>query len=142
MKKTFLLLSVVILFGLTGCDPNKDFSKTCVKENKTNDYKERITTTINYNNNDEVTNVTIEKTYNIKDKEILSSIKESSESYNEALKKANGIDTQVFENEKLYKIIYHLYVPDVSDENLENFEIKRNSIKYFNYLKKNKIECQ
>ena len=130
-----------MIISLTGCDPNRDFTKTCKEVNKTPGYEERIQTKINYNNKDEVTDVTIEKVYNIDDKEILESIKKSSTEFNNNLKNTKGVSFETTNEDKKYVVTYHLNAPKMNEESLELFSVKKNSIKYFNYLKSNDIEC-
>lgn len=139
MKKLILVFMLLII--TTGCDPNHDFTKVCKKETKSDDYRENVKTTINYNNKDEVTKVVIEKEYQTVDSDILASVKESSESFNKSLENRKGIEVHVSEDNGTYKITYTLLPQNMDDAILESFEIKRNSIKYFNYLKKNHIEC-
>lgn len=139
MKK--IILSFIILISLTGCDPNHDFEKVCTKEVKSNDYKENVKTVINYNNKDEVTKVEIIKKYQTKDTDILSSVKESTENFNDSLKSKKSVNVKVSEDKNIYEVTYTLIPKDMNDITLENFGVKKNSIKYFNYLKKSGAKC-
>lgn len=141
MKKGILVLTIFSLILLTGCDPNRDFLKTCKQVTKSTGYEEIVTMKINYNNKDELTNVTIERNYNISDKDVLNSIKKSSSAYNKTVEGSKGIGVETSSDENFYKVVYNLNVPEMSDTDVENFDLRRNSIKYFNYLKKNNIEC-
>jgi predicted RND superfamily exporter protein len=138
IKKIFIFLILTIL--LTGCFKNEDFTKVCTEETTTNNYKESIKYTINYNNKDEVTKVIIQKKYNITDSDILNSVKNTIEKYNKTLE-VKGIETNTFLEKNKYEATYTVDVPNVSKEYLDSLYIKQNSIKYFNYLRKNKIEC-
>jgi len=139
MKK--ILIIVFSVFLLTGCDLNKDFTKVCKQTTEFSGYKEDITTTVNYNNKDEVTKVVIEKKYIIEDKATLESIKESTESYNNKVSEGKGITIDTNEDKNSYNVSYNLDISSMSDTNLKQFDIKENSIKYFNLLKKNGAFC-
>lgn len=139
MKKIVLIIALLML---TGCqNPNRDFSKTCVLKTKTIDYEEKVVTKVDYNNKDEVTNVTIEKKYQITNPDVLKSVQESTKSYNDILKDKKGIKFSTNSKENFYKVTYKLHVPDMNNELIDSFNLQKNSIKYFNYMKKNNIEC-
>ena len=139
MKK--IIIGFIIVFCLTACDPNHDFTKVCKQTVESINYKEKTTTTINYNNKDEVTKVVIKKDYYVSDKDILDSVKESAIKYNDSVKGKKGLDVNTTEEKGKYNIVYTIE-PQIVDKNIiENFGIKKNSIMYFNYLKKNNVEC-
>ena len=138
IKKIIICLIFVIIS--TGCFKNEDFVKICKVENKTTNYKETTKYTISYNNKDEVTKVVIEKKYNITDSDILNLIKENTQKYNKNLEKIKGIKSKIIDEDK-YTVTYTLDVPKMEDKYLKSLNVKRNSLKYFNYLQKNNIEC-
>ena len=139
MKK--IIICLVCVFCLTACDPNHDFTKVCNQTVESINYKEKTITTINYNNKDEVTKVVIEKKYNVSDKYVLDSVKESVVKYNESIKGKKGISVNTTEEKENYNIVYTINPKVANKEIIDNFGIKTNSIKYFNYLKKNNVEC-
>lgn len=139
IKKIIICLTSIFL--LTACDPNHDFTKVCSQTVDSLNYKEKTITTINYNNKDEVTQVVVEKKYDVTDKDVLDLVKESAVKYNESVKDKKGIKVEATEEKGKYNLIYTINPKVVEQNILDNFEIKTNSIKYFNYLKKNNVEC-
>jgi len=141
MKKIlFLIIGSIII---TGCNnPNRDFVKTCEQVTEFAGYKEDIQTKVNFNHNDEVTKVVIKKMYTINDKVTMDSIKKSTESYNNNFQYSSGVSIKS-ENKKdnNYVVTYTLHPKEMKQIDLEQFNVKKNSVKYFNYLKKNGVKC-
>lgn len=140
MKKYLILFSLI--FFLTGCsDPNRDFTKECKQVTELSGYKEEVITIVNYNHEDEVTKVVIEKNYTINAKATMDSIKESTESYNNGLQNSKGVKFQTEGDDVNYTVTYTLEPQIMSENDLQKFNIKTNSVKYFNALKKNNVKC-
>lgn len=136
MKKIIILF---IPFFLTGCNPNHDFLKTCEKETNLSNYKENVKIDVSFDHDDNVTKVSLNKKYETSDKEIINSLKESTQSFNKSLKNVNIKENEEKNN---YEVLYEINMTSVSDDELLSLDIKKNSIKYFNYLKKNGFECE
>jgi len=139
MKKLFLILFVLCL---TGCG-NEDFSKTCEVKTKTKDLVNTETMEVSFNNKDEVTNVTITRNYKGNGDNVIENIKESASVYNNALLEKDGIKISISKDEENeYEIKYYLEVPKMDEKTLEIFNLKKNSVKFFNKMRNENIECK
>lgn len=140
MKKLFLILFVLCL---TGCG-NEDFSKTCEVKIKTKDLVNTETMEVSFNNKDEVTNVTITRNYKGDgDNDTIKIIKESASVYNNALLEKDGIKISISKDEENeYEIKYYLDVQNMDEKTLEIFNLKKNSIKFFNKMRNENITCK
>lgn len=142
MKKLIPLILVLIL---SGCSSNHEFQKTCTTENNTKEIIEKETKEITFNNKDEITKVIITRSYKQvgTSQTTLTSIKESAEEYNNALLKKDGIKIAVTQDkEEEYEIKYYLDIQKMKAKDLEIFELQKNSIKFFNQMRKNNITCE
>ncbi len=142
MKK-YLILS--LLFLLAGCIRNEDFKKTCSYEVTSAHFKDKTTIYVTYDNEDLIKTATITKNYLAIDKEgneIINQIKAANQAYNV---KFGGSDvkiaTSISKNNE-YEIKYYLDVQNISDDILNEFKIRKNSSKFFNKMKNEKIECE
>lgn len=139
MKKLFLILFVLCL---TGCG-NEDFSKTCEVKTKTKDLVNTETMEVSFNNKDEVTNVTITRNYKGDGDNVIENIKESASVYNNALLEKDGIKISISKDEENeYEIKYYLDVQNMDEKTLEIFNLKKNSIKFFNKMRNENITCK
>lgn len=140
MKKLILILFVLCL---TGCG-NEDFTKTCKVKTKSMDLVNTETMEVSFNNKDEVTNVTITRNYKGNDESnTIADIKESASSYNNALLKKDGIKISISKDEENeYEIKYYLDVSKMNEESLDIFKLKKNSVKFFNKMRNDGVECK
>jgi len=140
MKKLILILFVLCL---TGCG-NEDFTKTCKVKTKSMDLVNTETMEVSFNNKDEVTNVIITRNYKGNgDSDTIKSIKESAASYNNALLKKDGVKISIGKDEdNEYEVKYYLEVPKMDEKTLEIFNLKKNSIKFFNKMRNDGVECK
>lgn len=139
MKKLFLILFVLCL---TGCG-NEDFSKTCEVKTKTKDLVNTETMEVSFNNKDEVTNVTITRNYKGDGDNVIENIKESASVYNNALLEKDDIKISISKDEENeYEIKYYLDVQNMDEKTLEIFNLKKNSIKFFNKMRNENITCK
>ena len=139
MKKLFLILFVLCL---TGCG-NEDFTKTCEVITKTKDLVDTDTMEVSFNNKDEVTNVTITRNYKGDGDNVIENIKESASVYNNALLEKDGIKISISKDEENeYEIKYYLDVQNMDEKTLEIFNLKKNSIKFFNKMRNENMECK
>ncbi|MCI9110383.1 MAG: hypothetical protein HFH47_01055 [Bacilli bacterium] len=140
MKKLILILFVLCL---TGCG-NEDFTKTCKVKTKSMDLVNTETMEVSFNNKDEVTNVIITRNYKGNgDSDTIKIIKESADSYNNALLKKDGVKISIGKDEdNEYEVKYYLEVPKMDEKTLEIFNLKKNSVKFFNKMRNENIECK
>ena len=140
MKKLILILFVLCL---TGCS-NEDFTKTCKVKTKSMDLVNTETMEVSFNNKDEVTNVIITRNYKGNgDSDTIKIIKESADSYNNALLKKDGVKISIGKDEdNEYEVKYYLEVPKMDEKTLEIFNLKKNSVKFFNKMRNENIECK
>ena len=135
MKKLFLILFVLCL---TGCG-NEDFIKTCEVKTTSMDLVNTETMEVSFNNKDEVTNVIVTRNYKGNDEnDTIKNIKESASIYNNALLKKDGIKISVSKDE----VKYYLDALNMDEKTLETFNLKKNSIKLFNKMRNDGIECK
>ena len=145
MKKLILLLIPIIL--CLGCEAKTEsFSKICTIKKDSPTITDTTEKLIIYNNLDEITKAVITRTYTAKndDGEItISNIKKSAENYNNNLAKSkNIIIKNIKEENDTYVIEYTLDVQKLTDEQLDEFDLKKNSIKLFNKMRNKNIECK
>ena len=144
MKKIIIL--IILTITLTGCIKNENFSETCKVEKFSENITDKTSTKVTYNNKDEILNATVTKTYkskNDKGKETIKSIKESSDTYNQKYADNPNIKIEISaDTEDEYQIKYHLEVQNLDDDILREFNLRKNSIRYFNLMKNEEIECK
>ncbi len=142
MKKIILLL---ILISITGCS-TEDFTRTCHTNVSSQDLNEKEIMKVNFNNKDKLTNVIITRKYKAKGNNgniAIANIQQSSEDYNNALLTKKGIKISITKDtEEEYVIKYYIDVPNADKDILEIFNLQENSIKFFNKMRENNIECQ
>ena len=140
MKKLFLILFVLCL---TGCG-NEDFIKTCEVKTTSMDLVNTETMEVSFNNKDEVTNVIVTRNYKGNDEnDTIKNIKESASIYNNALLKKDVIKISVSKDEdNEYEVKYYLDALNMDEKTLETFNLKKNSIKLFNKMRNDGIECK
>ena len=143
MKK--IILAVLIIF-LTGCTSTEDFTRTCRTNVSSQDLNEKEIMKVNFNNKDKLTNVIITRKYKAKGNNgniAIANIQQSSEDYNNALLTKKGIKISITKDtEEEYVIKYYIDVPNADKDILEIFNLQENSIKFFNKMRENNIECQ
>lgn len=145
MKKLVLFLLPVIC--LCACESKLEhFKTTCVLKVDSMDVVDIKKTALTYNNKDESEEVVITRTYKAKDdngKIAVSGIKKSLENYNNNLAKSDAIKIKIVKDEEgLFKVKYYFDVKNLTKKELTSFEIKKNSIKYLNKLKKDNDKCE
>lgn len=143
MKKVIVLL-IPILF-LVGCDSTEEFSKVCTKKVPSLNIIDTTKSKVIYNNSDEVVKVIVTKTYEPKNDDgilLVENIKKSASNYNNNLLKSKAIKIKNIEENGKYIIKYYLNVKKMDESELEEFGIRKNSVKFFKKMKKEKIECK
>ncbi len=145
MSKFLLLLLPIIL--LSGCESQtEEFSKTCKQETKSADILDIEKKEITYNNKDEITKVIVTRTYKSQNDNgltTLENIKNSAKSYNNNLAKSKAIKISVpTDNDNKYVIKYYLDVQEMNEDELTIFNLKKNSIKFFNKMRNENIVCE
>lgn len=144
MKKVLICL---ISLCLTGCIvSNEDFEKTCKTVKKTENLRDTYSIHVTYDNKDVVKEAIVTRTYkalNENGKDILEDIKESATSFNEKYAGDKNMKITVSKDENdIWQLKYYLTVPKLSDDILDEFMIKKNSIKFFNKMRDENIECE
>ena len=138
MKKLIFLIPLL----LTGCALNPDFSKTCSHTVNSKDVKYKETMLITYNHSDEIKKAVITRTYK-GDEDTINSIKKSGDSYNNALLKKEGVKISISKDTlKNYEVKYYLDVSKVDNEVLDIFNLRKNSVKFFNHMNSQNITCK
>ena len=132
---------------LTGCIVrNEDFEKTCTIVNKSSDLKDTVQIYVTYDNEDVVKDAIITKTYESLTDEgitLLEDIKASGVSFNEKYAFDDGMKITVSKDEDdEWELKYYLDVPNLDDDILDEFMIRKNSIKFFNKMRDENIECE
>ncbi len=138
MRKLILLI-ITVLF-ITGCDSTEIFEKQCYKTVKSKDtvFKENIKFV--YNNKDEVLNIIVLKKYTGNELDL---IKKSAEEYNNVLAKNDYVKIKIVaDSDKKYQVEYNFDVTKMNDTELEEFNIKNNWIKLNNKIRESDIECK
>ena len=144
MKKVLIL---IVSLCLTGCIvSNEDFEKTCEVVNKSENISDTYSIHVTYDNEDVIKEAIVTRTYkalNDNGKDILEDIKESATSFNEKYAGNDNIKITVAKDEDdEWQLKYYLTVPKVSDDILDEFMIKKNSIRFFNKMRDENIECE
>lgn len=144
MKKVLIGLFCLCL---TGCIvSNEDFEKTCKMVKKSENIKDTYSIHVVYDNEDKVKDAVVIRNYkalNEKGKDILEEIKESAISFNEKYAFNDNMKITVSKDEdNEWEVKYYLDVPKLSDGVIEEFMIRRNSIRFFNKMKDENIECE
>ena len=144
MKKVLICL---ISLCLTGCIvSNDDFEKTCKTVKKTENLRDTYSIHVTYDNKDVVKEAIVTRTYkalNDNGKDILDDIKTSATSFNEKYAGNDNMKITVSKDEDdEWQLKYYLTVPKLSDDILDEFMIKKNSIKFFNKMRDENIECE
>ena len=143
MKKIIILLIIPLL---TGCIKNEDFKQTCTYEKTSQNITDKTKMQITYNYEDEVLNAIVTKTYKSKNEDGLKTIKQikkSSINYNKKYINTSSIKITVpKETEDEYQLRYYIDVPNSEESILNEFNLKTNSIKLFEKLKKLNYKCK
>ncbi len=143
MKKLIILLIIPLL---TGCIKNEDFKQTCTYEKTSQNITDKTKMQITYNYEDEVLNAIVTKTYKSKNEDGLKTIKQikkSSINYNKKYINTSSIKITVpKETEDEYQLRYYIDVPNSEESILNEFNLKTNSIKLFEKLKKLNYKCK
>lgn len=144
MKKLILLIIPILLVG---CEAkSEEFAKTCTKEILSENIIDNEKLDVTYNNNDEVLEVISTRTYKARNSNgniVIDGIKNSLDNYNNNLLKSKYIKITNPENKKdLYVLKYYFDVSKLKKEQLDELNIKKNSIKYFNKLKNIGYTCK
>ena len=142
MKKLLILLCV---FCLTGCVKNEDFSKTCTSLTKSSSIKDKTSIYVVYDADDRVKSAVVTKNYKALNEDgikLLDDIKEASSSYNKRYASSNIKITVSKDDKDVYEMKYYLNVLKLNENILNDFNIKKNSIKFFNKMRDKNIECE
>lgn len=144
MKKVIIFLFVLCLSGCVVT--NADFEKTCTIVNKSSDLKDSMQIYVTYDNEDVVKKAIVTKTYESLTEEgvsLLEDIKKSGVSFNEKYADNENIKITVSKDEdNIWELKYYLDVPNLKSDILDEFMLKQNSIKFFNKMKDENIECK
>lgn len=141
-----LLIGVVALC-LTGCIvTNEDFEKTCTLVNNTFDIKDTMSIYVRYDNEDVIKEAIVTKTYEAMDEDgvkTLEAIKESGVSFNEKYAGNKNMKITVSKDDNdIWQLKYYLDVPNLKSDILDEFMLKKDSVKFFNKMSKENIECK
>ena len=143
MKK--ILIFLFCLF-LTGCVSNEDFEKTCTKVINSENIKDTYIINVTYDNKDTVKKAIVTRKYkslNDEGKKVLENIKESATTYNEKYAGNDNIKITVSKDEDdEWQLKYYLTVPKLSDDIIDEFMIRKNSIRFFNKMKDENMNCK
>ena len=143
MKKLLICLMVLCL---TGCVKNEDFEKNCKIVKNSENLKDMTSIYVTYDNEDALKSAVITKTYkalNDEGKQTLEEIKESAISYNEKYAGNKNMKITVAKDEDdEWQLKYYLDVPKLRETVLDEFMLKKNSIKFFNKMRDKNIECE
>lgn len=144
MKKILICLFCLCL---TGCIvSNDDFEKTCKTVKKSENINDTYSIHVIYDNEDVVKEAIVTRNYkalNEEGRDILESIKESATSFNEKYAFNDNMKITVSKDEdNEWEVKYYLTVSKLSDDILEEFMIRKNSIRFFNKMRDENIECE
>lgn len=144
MKKFLILL---VSLCLTGCIvSNEDFEKTCKTVKKSENIKDTYSIHVVYNNKDVVKEAIVTRNYKALDeegKDTLEDIKKSATSFNEKYAFDDGMKITVSKDEDdEWELKYYLDVPNLDEDILDEFMLKKNSVKFFNKMRDENIECE
>ena len=133
--------SVLLIILLTGCVTNMDFSKTCNYEYKTTHLNDKTSITVIYDSDDVINEAIIVHSYKALDEDGLKTISNIKNSIN----KYNDEDVFVYvskDSKYEYEIKYKLDVQRLDSSVLKEFKLNKSSIKFFNKMRKENIECE
>lgn len=143
MKKVLILL---IAFSLTGCIVrNEDFESTCEVNKNSENISDNMSIYVTYDNEDNVKEAIVTHTYkalNDEGKTILEEIKISATSFNEKYAGNENIKITVAKDEEdEWQLKYYLDVPNLENDVLNEFMLRKNSVRFFNKMRDQNIEC-
>ena len=143
MKKVLILL---IAFSLTGCIVrNEDFESTCEVNKNSENISDNMSIHVTYDNEDNVKEAVVTRTYkalNDEGKTILEEIKTSATSFNEKYAGNENIKITVAKDEEdEWQLKYYLDVPNLDNDVLNEFMLRKNSVRFFNKMRDQNIEC-
>ena len=143
MKKVLILL---IALCLTGCIVrNEDFESTCEVNNDTENISDNMSVHVTYDNEDIVKKAVVTRTYkalNDEGKATLEEIKTSATSFNEKYAGNENIKITVAKDEEdEWQLKYYLDVPNLDNDVLNEFMLRKNSVRFFNKMRDQNIEC-
>ena len=143
MKKVLILL---IALCLTGCIVrNEDFESTCEVNNDTENISDNMSVHVTYDNEDIVKKAVATRTYkalNDEGKATLEEIKMSATSFNEKYAGNENIKITVSKDEEdEWQLKYYLDVPNLDNDVLNEFMLRKNSVRFFNKMQDENIEC-
>ena len=140
MKKFLILL----VFLLTGCVSNPDFNQKCTLSHQSNDISSYDYINVIYDNNDTILSAIYTKGYkalNDNGKSILKDVKEASQSYDERYYDVLEVSISK-DSDTDYEVNYNLDVKSLSDDVLNDFKLKKNSVKFFRSISKEGFTCK
>ena len=143
MKKVLILL---IAFSLTGCIVrNEDFESTCEVNKNSENISDNMSIHVTYDNEDNVKEAVVTYTYkalNDEGKTTLEEIKTSATSFNEKYAGNENIKITVSKDEEdEWQLKYYLDVPNLENDVLNEFMLRKNSVRFFNKMRDQNIEC-
>ena len=143
MKKVLILL---IAFSLTGCIVrNEDFESTCEVNKNSENISDNMSIHVTYDNEDNVKEAVVIRTYkalNDEGKTILVEIKISATTFNEKYAGNENIKITVAKDEEdEWQLKYYLDVPNLENDVLNEFMLRKNSVRFFNKMRDQNIEC-
>lgn len=143
MKKILILL---IAFSLTGCIVrNEDFESTCEVNKNSENISDNMSIHVTYDNEDNVKEAVVTRTYkalNDEGKTILEEIKTSATSFNEKYAGNENIKITVAKDEEdEWQLKYYLDVLNLDNDVLNEFMLRKNSVRFFNKMRDQNIEC-
>lgn len=144
MKK---ILIMVCCLCLTGClVSNEDFEKTCTSVKETENLEETMSIYVVYDNEDTVKEAVVTRSYvalNETGEATLEEVKESALSYIEKYAGNDSIEITVSTDEEdAWEIKFYLDVPNLESDVLDDFMIRKNSIRFFNKMQDENIDCE
>ena len=144
MKK--VLICFLFTLCLTGCIVrNEDFESTCKTVNKSENLQDNMSIRVTYDNEDNVKEAVVIRTYkalNDEGKTTLEEIKESAISFNEKYADNENIKITVAKDEEdEWQLKYYLDVPNLDNDVLNEFMLRKNSVRFFNKMRDQNIEC-
>ena len=144
MKKA--LICFLFTLCLTGCIVrNEDFESTCKVTKDTENISDNMSIHVTYDNEDNVKETIVTHTYkalNDEGKTILEEIKTSATSFNEKYAGNENIKITVAKDEEdELQLKYYLDVPNLENDVLNEFMLRKNSVRFFNKMRDQNIEC-
>ena len=143
MKKILILL---IALCLTGCIVrNEDFESTCEVNKDSENISDNMSIHVTYDNEDNVKEAVVTRTYkalNDEGRTILEEIRTSATSFNEKYVGNENIKITVAKDEEdEWQLKYYLDVPNLENDVLNEFMLRKNSVRFFNKMRDQNIEC-